>query len=215
MIVLGIETATDVCSVALLRGDAVLASASVCVPRSHATRLAPLVAETLAHARIAPRDLDRIAVSAGPGSYTGLRIGTSTARGLALAVGASVVAVGTLDALAAEARSLVRAAEALVVALPSRRGEAYAALYDGDVCRAPAQAVALDDLGRLVAETFGDRPLGLVGPDAVHGALGGTPRRLAVRASAERVARLGAAVEPQDFEPDYLGAGFVAPRAEP
>lgn len=208
--VLGIETATDVCAVAILQDDAVLASASVFVPRSHATRLAPLVEQLLAHARLEARDLDRIAVSAGPGSYTGLRIGTSTARGLALAVGAHVVAVGTLDALAAEAGGLVRDGEALAVALPSRRGEVYVSVHDGTRL-GEAQAVALDDLPAFVPA---DRPLAIAGPaaQAVAEALSGRDVRvLDVRVSAERVARLGQDADAGDFEPAYLGAGFVAP----
>lgn len=214
VIVLGIETATDVCSVAILRAEALLASASVCVPRSHATRLAPLIAQTLAHARLEARDIDRIAVSAGPGSYTGLRIGTSTARGLALATGADVVAVGTLEALAAQAAPLVRGTEALVVALPSRRGEVYLSVWAESERLAEAQAVAVADAHALVRDTVGpERLVAVAGPAAaaVAGAL--AARVLEVRASAERVAWLGLVADPDAFEPAYLGAGFVVPPA--
>ncbi|MEO1077246.1 MAG: tRNA (adenosine(37)-N6)-threonylcarbamoyltransferase complex dimerization subunit type 1 TsaB, partial [Bacteroidota bacterium] len=100
MLTLGIETATDVCSVALLEDDAVLAEASLRLPRQHAARLMPLVRDVLAHTGRATTDLDLVSVSEGPGSYTGLRIGVSTAKGLCLATGAALVGVGSLDALA-------------------------------------------------------------------------------------------------------------------
>lgn len=126
MFILAIETASDVCAIALLDGDAVAVQASIAVPRSHGRRLAPLVAEALAHAGRAASDLDAVGVSIGPGSYTGLRIGLGVAKGLAVACGAHVVGVPTLRALADGAPGPVAAV------LPSRRGEVYAAVYDGD-----------------------------------------------------------------------------------
>jgi tRNA threonylcarbamoyladenosine biosynthesis protein TsaB len=225
VIVLGIETATDVCAVAVLRDDAVLASASVMVPRSHATRLALLVQEALGHARVAPADVGLVAVSAGPGSYTGLRIGASLGRGLCLATGAALVGVGTLDALMGEAFSRLVGSESLLVALPSRRGEVYAAMNDLGGRRIEPQAIALTDLEGLVDAALPEgEPLYVAGAGApaVIGAFGSRLPlvELSVRPSAERVARLGLAAHvagtapgPEAFEPLYLGTFAVTPPA--
>ena len=227
VVVLGIETATDVCSVGIVRGGAVLAAAHVAVPRSHATRLALLVQETLAHARLTPADLDAVAVSAGPGSYTGLRIGASLARGLSLATGAALVGVGTLDALAAGAQPLLREHETLVVALPSRRGEVYLSVFSAEVRVVEARAVALADVAAVVAASVAagtpDGPIAVAGAatDAVAAALGEAGyavRAVGVGPSAVLTARLGAALHasglgaaPVTFEPSYLGSFATTP----
>ncbi|HEX8299996.1 MAG TPA: tRNA (adenosine(37)-N6)-threonylcarbamoyltransferase complex dimerization subunit type 1 TsaB [Rubricoccaceae bacterium] len=211
MTVLGIETATDVCSVGVVRDGAILAAAHVAVPRSHATRLALLVQEALAHARLAATDLDGVAVSAGPGSYTGLRIGASLARGLCLATGARLLAVPTMEALAAEADPLVHAGEALVVALPSRRGEAY--LYVAG--RGAPEAVAFADAAAWVATRVpGGVPIAVCGP-AAEAVLDTLPvaRVLDVVPSGARIARMGSAVADAGgdaFEPAYIGT-FATP----
>ena len=214
-LVLGIETATDVCAVGVTRGDAVLAAAAVHVPRSHATRLARLVDEMLAHARLTPADLDVVAVSAGPGSYTGLRIGASLARGLCLATGARLVGVPTMAALAAEAEDRGRDGEALVVALPSRRGELYLDVAGTPGAGAP-EAVALAAAAAwLDSRLPGGTPLACAGPaaDALRDALAPRPVRvLAVAPSGSRIARLGATAEPAAFEPTYVGT-FATPPA--
>ncbi len=209
MIVLGIDTATDVCAVALVRTGALLAEARVTVPRSHATRLALLVQECLAHARLEAADLDAIAVSAGPGSYTGLRIGASLARGLALATGARIVGVGTMEALQAEAEAFVRPGEALAVALPSRRGEVYLSASGSE-----PEAVLLADVAERLAG-----PVAIAGPAAasVVTALGrADARALDVLPSATRIARLGAArlgsAAADAFAPAYLGVFATPPR---
>lgn len=193
MLTLGIETATDVCAVALLSGGDLVFEAAVHLPRQHGRRLAPLVDEALAHAGHGPDALGLVAVSAGPGSYTGLRIGTATAKGLCLATGAAFVAVPTLLALADGARPFGPPG-AVVAVLPSRRGEVYAAAYrlDGDVLAEvrPAAALALTD----AAGWLPDGPLAAVGAGADR-LLGAAPDRdwrpLPVAASAARVARLG------------------------
>lgn len=193
MLTLGIETATDVCAVALLSDDDLLAEASVRLPRSHGRRLAPLVAEALAHAGRPAADLGLVAVSAGPGSYTGLRIGMSTAKGLCLAVGADLVAVPTLHALAEGAVPFVSEGP-VVVALPSRRGEVYAAAFEvrGGALAPLRPETALDLSGAEAWLPTG--PLAVCGPGAdrlVDAAPDCDWRRLPVDASAARVARLG------------------------
>ena len=184
MLTLGLDTATDVCTLALLEDDRVLYEAALAVPRSHGRRLAPLVAEAFAHVGRTPEDLGLVAVSAGPGSYTGLRIGTSTAKGLALATGAAVVAVPTLRALAASAD-----VDGLLAAvLPSRRGEVYAAVYEGDAEIAAPAALAIDAVGAWLPT--GTVALGGPGADRLADVRPDLPR-VPLRPSGAVVVRLG------------------------
>ena len=155
-----LDTATDVCAVALVRDGVMLAERWTDVARAHAGQLAPFVAEVLAEADLAASDLDAVAVSAGPGSFTGLRIGLATAKGLCLATGARLVLVPTLDAFVAAARDAESLPDgaAVVAVVPSRRGEVYV----GGDGRAPT-AVALVDLRGVLGDVDG---LVLVGPAA-------------------------------------------------
>ncbi len=146
---LAIETATDVCAVALLDGDRVVAARQTDTPRAHAARLAPMIAEVLAEAAVPARELTTIAVSVGPGSFTGLRIGIGTATGLALATGADLVPVPTLDALVLAARE-AGVAGPLVAVVPSRRGEVFAG-GDGSAPRALAVERLAEEAGRARA----------------------------------------------------------------
>lgn len=145
---LGIETATSIASVGIAGADHVLAAQSLPQGGSHARTLLPLIDSTLASVGIGLRALDLIAVSIGPGSFSGLRIGLSVAKGLAMATGLPVVGVPTLDAYAERAaprRGLV------CPVLDARKGEVYAAAFrwsDGrqdsahPACVIPPAAVA-------------------------------------------------------------------------
>ena len=227
-LLLALETATDVCSVALVDEGRVVGLAETAEPRSHAARLVPLVRDLLAEHGIGTADLSAVAVSAGPGSYTGLRIGASTAKGLAWAHGLDLVAVPSLEALAAQAAQAApetAEGDALLVAFPSRRGEVYAAFFhcnNGNVQELrPASALALADLDAWLPDTGGVR--WVVGPagGAVADALSRPAHLLGpahVRPSAEAVGRLGwarwqagAVEDVAAFEPAYLKA-FVAKR---
>jgi tRNA threonylcarbamoyladenosine biosynthesis protein TsaB len=127
--ILALETATDVCGAALLRDDAVTARAHLRRPRVHSARLTPLVEDVLAHADVAADALDAVAVSLGPGSYTGLRIGVSTAKGWALAADAALIGVPTLEAYAARLRAVVGPGDVVCALLDARRDEVYAGAY--------------------------------------------------------------------------------------
>ncbi|MEM1055886.1 MAG: tRNA (adenosine(37)-N6)-threonylcarbamoyltransferase complex dimerization subunit type 1 TsaB [Bacteroidota bacterium] len=207
MLVLGIETATDVCSVGLVEADQDLAEMTLLRPRGHGARLAGLIQAALEAAGAEASDLDAVAVSAGPGSYTGLRIGVSTAKGLCLATGSSLVAVPTLAALARASASDTR----VLTALPSRRGEVYAAVYepDGNVIREPT-ALALSDLGDWLPEAD---DLAVTGPAAqsVRDAVTREMRPVKARPSGLMIARMGhvftragETVDVTAFEPEYL-----------
>ena len=102
MRVLAIDTALEACSAAVLdTGGGITASESVALTRGHAETLMPLIARVMNSAGIEFAQLDRIAVTTGPGSFTGLRVGISAARGIALAAGKPAVGLSTLAALAA------------------------------------------------------------------------------------------------------------------
>lgn len=147
MILLAMDTSTSAITVAVHNGRRVLAERSVLDARAHTEHLAPLLAEVLAAAGLAPADVTDVAVGVGPGPFTGLRVGLVTARTFAHALGVPCHGVVSLDALAHEA---VRGATGggmgeLVVATDARRREVYWARYraEGDrVTRLTAPAVA-------------------------------------------------------------------------
>ena len=120
---LAIETSTELCSAALLRGDELFVE-EVLAPNQHAERLAPMVRRLLARSGLAAADMDAFAFGQGPGSFTGIRIACGLAQGLALGAGRPVVGVSSLLALAEQAT-----ASRVVAALDARMGETYLAAY--------------------------------------------------------------------------------------
>lgn len=131
---LSLETATSVCSVALLSSEGqLLAAHHLYTDRPHADRLSVLVTQLLENTSAKPTRLQGIVISEGPGSYTGLRIGTSLAKGMCYALGVPLITVGTLAGLAkAAADSLAEGtADAYFVPLlDARRMEVYTAVFD-------------------------------------------------------------------------------------
>jgi tRNA threonylcarbamoyladenosine biosynthesis protein TsaB len=103
MRVLAIDTALGACAAAVLDTDrgGVIAAESLRMTRGHAEALMPLIARVLANANLSAIEMDRIAVTVGPGSFTGLRVGISAARGMALAISKPAVGLTTLAAFAA------------------------------------------------------------------------------------------------------------------
>jgi len=129
MNLLGIETATDVCSVALLSDDDAVAEIHLMRPRSHAEMLVPMIEHVLRLAHLSPGDVEVVAVSIGPGSYTGLRIGVSAAKGFAFGVGAQILGVPSLDALALNVSRNADEGDHLIPAHAARGDEVYAGLW--------------------------------------------------------------------------------------
>jgi tRNA threonylcarbamoyladenosine biosynthesis protein TsaB len=129
MRVLALETSTLAGGVALVDGDATVAEYTLNVALTHSERLLSAVDRVLADAGWTPRDLHGIAVAVGPGSFTGLRVGLSTAKGLALAAALPIAPVPTLDAMAA---TLPFAALPVCPVLDARRDEVYASRYRWD-----------------------------------------------------------------------------------
>ena len=123
---LGIDTATWTASAGIVADGTILSERSHLVSGSHASALLPLLEETLSAARLKLIDLDLLAISLGPGSFTGLRIGLSVVKGLSLASGLPVIGVPTLEALAVAAGPR----DGLVCpVLDARKGEVYAAVF--------------------------------------------------------------------------------------
>jgi tRNA threonylcarbamoyladenosine biosynthesis protein TsaB len=151
MLVLGIETATTQGSVALFGGNGLVSEYTLNVEITHSERLLPAVDRVLQDAGVALDHLEGIAVSIGPGSFTGLRIGLSTAKGLAYATGLPVVGVPTLEAMA---WTLPAAKWQICPVLDARKQEVYAALFqhepEGLRRLADDQAVAPEDLCSLI-----------------------------------------------------------------
>jgi tRNA threonylcarbamoyladenosine biosynthesis protein TsaB len=132
--ILLIETSTSVLSVALAVDGTVVAERICREPRMQASLTAPLVKEVLDEAGLKAPDCDAIAVSSGPGSYTGLRVGVSTAKGLAFGAGRPLIAVGTLDVLVSACHS-ERSEESPLYIVPmidARRMEVYTAVYSAE-----------------------------------------------------------------------------------
>ena len=126
---LALETSGDVGGVAVGRGASVLDARRLDSGRRHAAELLPTIAALCREHRIEPMDLRGVYVSRGPGSFTGLRIGITVARMLALAGGAAVVGVPTMDAIAHNALAILPPPKRLVVLVDARRGNVYGASY--------------------------------------------------------------------------------------
>ncbi|MHB1050432.1 MAG: tRNA (adenosine(37)-N6)-threonylcarbamoyltransferase complex dimerization subunit type 1 TsaB [Bacteroidota bacterium] len=153
--ILGIETATEVCSTALVHGTNVVAERSVNEKNIHSERLLSLVDEMLKETGRSLQEIDGIAVSIGPGSFTGLRIGLSTAKGLAMARTVPIFAVPTLDGIAELFRTKNNAGSAVKFCsmVDAKRNEAFFALYDidpGEIRRMTSDMIRLKE--EIIAE---------------------------------------------------------------
>lgn len=132
MAILHIETSTKVCSVAVTNGESIVFERSDFQGMNHAKLLSPFVQEALSTIRAKSLNLDAVAVSKGPGSYTGLRIGVSTAKGLCYGFDIPLIAISTLEVLAqsALAQYPVDANQLLCPMIDARRMEVYTAFYN-------------------------------------------------------------------------------------
>ena len=130
--ILTIDTATTACSVALVKDGTVQALRENNQGLNHSVLLAPYIDALLREHRLEVRDLDAIAVSMGPGSYTGLRIGVSTAKGLFFGAGIPLIAVPTLRALARAVADPTGEDALYCPMLDARRMEVYARIFDSE-----------------------------------------------------------------------------------
>ncbi len=130
-ILLNLETATTNCSVSLAKDGKLLVWKENDTPNySHAEKLHTFIQECMTEAQLTMGDLDAIAVSKGPGSYTGLRIGVSAAKGLCYALGLPLISIPTLDSMASQVKGSY---DHIVAVLDARRMEVYSAVYDGNL----------------------------------------------------------------------------------
>jgi tRNA threonylcarbamoyladenosine biosynthesis protein TsaB len=132
MIILHIETSTNICSVAVSENSKCLFSKSNADGMNHAALLSVFIAEAFEVLKLANKKLDAVAVSSGPGSYTGLRIGVSTAKGLCYGLDIPLIGVSTLEVITSEALKCVKDGENALFCpmIDARRMEVYAAFYD-------------------------------------------------------------------------------------
>lgn len=155
MLILAIDTALDACAAAVLDTGTsqLIARESLAMKRGHAEALMPLIARVMSQAALPFSALDRIAVTTGPGSFTGLRVGISAARGLALAAGKPVVGLTTLSAYAAPVVS--ESGEYPVIsAIDARHDHLYFQVVSGNgSALVPPQVAPIDEV--LAAKQFG------------------------------------------------------------
>ena len=202
MLVLVLDTCLAACSVAVTDGARVLAHRSETMARGHQERLAPMAQAVMAQAGVGFDRPERIGVTVGPGSFTGLRVGVAFAKGLASALAIPAAGVGTLEALAAQGEGLVAAA------IDARREQLYLQVFDEgrplmapDVLPLGAAAARLAELGLGRAFTLIDSGAPLLA-DAAPGAKVLIPDGC----DARDVARLAAGRPAAPLTPLYLRA---------
>lgn len=148
--ILCLETATPVCSVALNDGCCTIALRETEGQNAHSEKITNFIREVMETARIDYGQLDAVAVSKGPGSYTGLRIGVSTAKGICYAADLPLMAIDTLEAMAygmnAKLGSQVAGNDLFVPMIDARRMEVYAAIFDANLTKIKdTEAMVIDE----------------------------------------------------------------------
>ena len=174
-LILAIETGTDICSVALVRDGELLALRESDEERNHAKKIGVFVDELLRESGVAADDLEAVAVSKGPGSYTGLRIGVSFAKGLCYGLNIPLVAVGSLDSLTEVAREDYEAGildienwneATLCPMIDARRMEVYTQLFNAEgVAQNEVEAKIIDGESFSAERTSG-KPFVIFGSGA-------------------------------------------------
>ena len=124
--ILAIDTSTDTASIAITDGEDILVESMLNVGRTHSETLIPSFQEMLEKTQLDIKDLDLLALTLGPGSFTGVRIGTSTVKGFALALDKPVAGVSTLEALAS---NFPFSSLPIMPLFDARRGEIYSAMF--------------------------------------------------------------------------------------
>jgi tRNA threonylcarbamoyladenosine biosynthesis protein TsaB len=220
MTILAFDCAGAACSVAVMRGPSVLARQSRAQTHGQAEVLLPMIQATMAEAGTRYADLRAIATTLGPGSFTGLRAGLATARGLALATGLPAVGISVFDAAAHSVAPEERRGACVLVAVDTRRDDLFVQAFDAAL-RPAGPAKVADALDALAGAPPG--PLVLAGDAAsrLAAALGVAGREAIVAASAGPtdvtvVARLAArrmadGSSPASLQPIYLRAPDVTP----
>lgn len=165
-IILALDSATSGCSVCVSRGAVVLAKIVKEMSRGQAEVLIPMAEQVLREAKISPQDLEAIAITNGPGAFTGLRIGLAAARGLALALDIPCVGITTLEVLAVATLPKERKDRTILACVESKRADIYVQMFDENL-KPLSAPLALD--GPALQNFCKDTPgLVLVGDGAVR-----------------------------------------------
>ncbi|EPF00036.1 tRNA (adenosine(37)-N6)-threonylcarbamoyltransferase complex dimerization subunit type 1 TsaB [Rhizobium grahamii] len=212
MIILALDTAGVDCAAALYDGgrDTMLGEASDMIGKGHAEHLMGIVDRVLEQAAIPLSTVDRIAVTIGPGSFTGIRVGIAAARGFALSLGIPAVGVTTL-AVMAEAQRLKTPGRSVLAAMDAKRNEIYLQTFDADgEPLDEARAVAVEE-AQAIASTFEGEITGSATPLLKPGTLGDHANHFPISI----VARLGAAADLSSGKPKplYLRGPDAKPQA--
>lgn len=204
MRILAIDTALEACSVVLMEGEAIVAREQQTMARGHAEALMPMIARLRDTTGLDFATLDRVAVTVGPGSFTGLRVGIAAARGIGLAADRDVVGITTLGAFAAP---LIAAdtSTPVVAAIDARHDHVYLHAFDGDgTTRVKPAFLPIRDAVHLVAP-LGPRLVGNAASILAAAWPADAPPPVAIEQQTapliEWVARLGAVAEPQSAPP--------------
>jgi tRNA threonylcarbamoyl adenosine modification protein YeaZ len=152
MKILAVDTALGACSAALLDDERVLAHRFEPMDRGHAERLAPMVDEVMREAKVDFASLDRLAVTTGPGTFTGQRVGLAFMRGLRIALHRPLIGITTLAAMAAQARAET-SAEIAIPLHDARRDEVYVEIED----RLPPSVLPFEEVITLLREFAADK----------------------------------------------------------
>ena len=162
MITLALDTCLAACSAALCRNDETLAWTSEAMARGHQERLAPMVKDLVSAQGLTFAAIDRIGVTIGPGSFTGLRVGLAFAKGLSLALERPCVGVGVLEALAAS----IGGDGPTAAVIDAGRGRVYLQLFDGGASVSAPDILPVElAIGHLV-EVYSSGRVALTGPGA-------------------------------------------------
>jgi tRNA threonylcarbamoyladenosine biosynthesis protein TsaB len=177
-IILALDSAGLACSVAVAAGDRVLETEHIENLHGQAEALLPMVDATMRRAGLGPAALDLVAVTLGPGSFTGIRVGLAGARGIVIATGARLIGVTSFDAVVAAIQAIGGRGSNLLVALESRRDDLYVQFFDPrfDAIGGPTAILPIA-LGKAVNATIGAAPLAIAGDAAPRAflALAGRP----------------------------------------
>jgi len=201
------------CSVAVCSEGQVLANDQSLLGTKHAEKLLPMISKVMKQAGVQFTDLDRIAVAKGPGSFTGIRIGISAARGLALAASKPVLGVNSLEALA---HGICSTGRPILAGLDAKRGQVYVQICSpGGSPLGEARVIQPPDVVALLSErryTVGGTGLELIRPyllksnlkeiDLVFDETEGLPRAMDVALVANQ---LSASLADEEVVPIYLG----------
>jgi tRNA threonylcarbamoyladenosine biosynthesis protein TsaB len=162
-LILSIDTSTMVSSVALHQDDKLLVLSELMMGKSHSGMLTTLIDNMVKYAGFTLADLDAIAIAKGPGSYTGLRIGASTAKGLCFALDKPLIAINTLEAMATQVSNFFSENQLLCPMIDARRMEVYSLISDTNsliIRETMAEIIDENSFAEILAEKsivfFGD-----------------------------------------------------------